>query len=320
MYVSIVIFNVIFFININKIVIVYFTLLSLQLIHIFFYFQTIYQYSKYTSTTKFFWIRVFSIFWGLEFYLFIIVIFLFIIAPAELPIFWELRQIKLDKRIPSISTTNNYLITLITIFNVNVIGYCIVYKNKIYSLLSALLSIFILLCIFLKELESYYYFNLMFYYKKTSPIKELKLNSLITLSNEKIPNISLNDVITNKNTSNFLITELFSYQFTDDIDHHKARFFILNVMLSIKFIHVYIIVILNLIFMVHLINIRKQTSLETLGVWQQNLIVLLIFWLLNYIIYFKVFYKTKMYGFYTNISTYDLLQNWSFIFEEFYFI
>ena len=62
-------------------------LLLLQVVHIFFYFSTLYQSSKYTSAVRFFWIRVFTVFWALEFYLLSILMFLFFIAPAELPFF-----------------------------------------------------------------------------------------------------------------------------------------------------------------------------------------------------------------------------------------
>lgn len=307
-------------VNLNSVSTFVVFLITAQLIHIFFYFSTIYQYSKYTSVVKFFWLRVFAIFWGLEFYLFGIVMFLFFIAPAELPFFWELRQIKLDKRWPTITSSHTYILTLITVFNINILGYYTVYKNKLtgYSLL--LLLVFCMLYILLKELEVYYYYSLSMTYKKNIPTASVEQSSVVVLSNKDIPGIKPEDIVSGQKTSNYLTADLFAKQFTDEVDHYKARFFILNIILSVKFWHVYITILINLVYVYIIIYRTKQNTLEVLGLWQQNLTILLVFWALNYVIYFKMYYKKSVYGFYSNITTYDILTDYSSLWEEFYLI
>lgn len=302
--------------NINSLLTFIIILLLTQVIHLFFYFSTIYQYSKYTSVVKFFWLRVFTIFWGLELYLFSIVTFLYFIAPAELTFFWELRQVKLDRRWPNITTSYTYIVTLLTIFNINNLGYYTVYKNKFLGYGLIFIVTMALLFILLKELEVYYYYALVSHYKKNSLTVKPVLSSAVSLSNELIPNISKEDLLEAKETSKYVSIEVFSKQFNDEIDHHKARLFLLNVILSIKFWHVYIVVVINLIYLYLVISRPKQNALEILGLWQQNLIILLVFWALNYTIYFKLYYKKFAYGFYSNITFYDLLTDYSMFVEE----
>lgn len=55
------------------------------LISTFFHFSKTYAMNKYTSQTQRFWKRTFGVFWGLEFILFTIYMFLTLISPAELP-------------------------------------------------------------------------------------------------------------------------------------------------------------------------------------------------------------------------------------------
>lgn len=55
------------------------------LISTYFHFSKTYNINKYTSQTQRFWKRTFGAFWGLEFTLFFIYMFLTLISPAELP-------------------------------------------------------------------------------------------------------------------------------------------------------------------------------------------------------------------------------------------
>lgn len=302
--------------NINSLLTFLVLLFLIQVVHIFFYFSTIYQYSKYTSVVKFFWLRVFTIFWGLEFYLFGIVTFLYFIAPAELTFFWELSQVKLDRRWPNITTSYTYLVTLLTIFNINNLGYYTLYRNKFLGYGLIVIVTTTLLFILLKELEVYYYYALVSHYKKNSLMVKPVLNSVVSLSNELIPNIREEDVLKARETSKYMSIEAFSKQFNDEVDHHKSRLFLLNVILSIKFWHVYVVVVINFIYLYLVISRPKQNALEVLGLWQQNLIILLLFWALNYTIYFKLYYKKIAYGFYSNITFYDLLTDYSMFLEE----
>lgn len=292
-----------------------------QLYHIFFYFTTIYQNSKYTSVIKFFWIRVFTIFWGMEFYLFGIFMFLFIIAPAELYVFWDEMQLRYDRRTPNISITSNYIITAATIFNINVIGYSMVYKNKIVTNLMVLPFIFFLLHILLKEFDTFYNSNLQYYYRKEKAHLEVLKSDVIVLENHETIGIDPNLVIKDKKTTKPIIVETFLKWFDmDEVDHHKPRFFILNVILTIKFLHVYVIVILNLFFLYILLNSNHENNIQVLGVWQQNLNVMLIFWAANYVIYYKITYKKFIYGIYKTSGVWDVLTNWYTVPYEFYLI
>lgn len=98
-----------------------------------------------------------------------------------------------------------------------------------------ILVVFSMLYILLKELEVYYYYSLTMSYKKNIPIASVKQSSVVVLSNIEIPGIKPEDVLSGKKTSNYLTADLFAKQFTDEVDHYKARFFILNIILSIKF-------------------------------------------------------------------------------------
>lgn len=159
-----IILKYIIFLNIINILVI---ILLIHVIHLIFYFASIYQFSKYTSVVKFFWTRVITVFWILELYVFLIVMFLFFISPAELLFFWNPRQFNLDKRLPNISLYNPFLLTGLTVVNINLIIYFQTYKNWFITRVILINFTVLTVYVFLKELENFYYYVLVTYHQKS---------------------------------------------------------------------------------------------------------------------------------------------------------
>ncbi len=279
-------------------------ILLLYLLNVITYFFSIYQNSKYTSSIKFFWIRVFNIIWYLEFYLFVICIFIYIISPSELKIYIDIvHQIK--PQTPNINSNLNYILIIMSILLLNILSisnqYLNIFKKNIILLVIVLLSTYIFLC----EFKMYYY------YAATSLYSDLKLfinknngnyDGLIVLNNDLIE------------------INVFNKKINSEKKYLQPHIFLLNLILCIKFIHVFLIVFINFIFTLISINKSNKLLLETIGMWQQNLIILLIFWALNYVIFFKFVFKSIVYGFYTNININNLLNLQKTMIDEFFLL
>lgn len=284
--------------NLNHIFIVIFLL---YIINLFAYFFSIYQNSKYTSVIKFFWIRVFNIIWFLEFYLFIIFIFLYIISPAELKFFFDTTH-NTKPELPNIKSVNIYLLTLTAVFILNYISYYTVYNNNIFINLLLFILVIILLYIFLNELKMYYY------YIHTSNFKNLRIK-------KSIFNIKNNEFYELK--QKFINIDIYNKKFNNEFIYQPPKIFILNIILGVKFIHVFLIIFINYIYIYILISTKKSILLEVIGVWQQNLIIILIFWALNYLIFFKFLYKYEVYGFYKHLNWFEIFTNYNLFIDEF---
>lgn len=279
-------------------------ILLLYVLNIITYFFSIYQNSKYTSSIKFFWIRVFNIIWYLEFYLFIVCIFIYIISPSELKIYIDVvHQIK--PQTPNINSNLNYILIIISVILLNILGvsnqYLNIFKKNIVLLIITLISTYIFLC----EFKMYYY------YAATSLYSDLKL--FINKNNGYYDGlISLNNDIVEIN--------IFNKKINSEKKYLQPYIFLLNLILCIKFIHVFLIVLINFIFTLISISKNNKLLLETIGMWQQNLIILLIFWALNYVIFFKYIYKFIAYGFYSNINITNLINQQKTMIDEFFLL
>lgn len=279
--------------------IIFLTLLN----NIFIYFFTIYSFSKYTTAIKFFWYRVFVILWGLEFYLFFVFIFLYIICPRELKLFFDTTK-QINNKLPNIQSTNAYSNLLLLISALYVISNTTVINNRYVTNLFVLIFILMITKIFLQELKMFYlYVNISHYQKYTIGYKQVNV----------FKNVDL--LIYN----NIVITHLPTKLDYDDFWHKTPNIFILNIILLIKFLHFFLIVLINFILISKLI-LTNNNNLAIIGVIKQNLIILLIFWSLNYIIYFKHFYKYSLYGFYEKINFYSIYNNKCWFLYEFYLI
>lgn len=279
-------------------------ILLLYVLNIITYFFSIYQSSKYTSSIKFFWIRVFNIIWYLEFYLFIICIFIYIISPSELKIYIDVvHQIK--PQTPNINSNLNYILIIISVVLLNTLSvsnqYLNIFKKNIVLFIITLTSTYIFLC----EFKMYYY------YAATSLYSDLKL--FINKNNGYYDGlISLNNDVVEIN--------IFNKKINSEKKYLQPYIFLLNLILCIKFIHVFLIVLINFIFILISISRNNKLLLETIGMWQQNLIILLIFWALNYLIFFKYLYKFITYGFYSNINITNLINQQKTMIDEFFLL
>ena len=84
-------------------------------------------------------------------------------------------------------------------------------------------------------------------------------------SNKNIPDIEISEIVKPNGTSGYTTVAVFAKQFSEEIDHYRARLFILNAILSIKFWHVYVTVLINLVYVYLTISTKKKQTLEVLG-------------------------------------------------------
>lgn len=280
--------------------------LLILFIHLFSYFITIYSYSKFTTAIKYYWIRVFNLAWILEFYIFIVFIFMYIIAPNELQIFWDpIKSLRI--KFPNILNINPYIITLTLIYTLNIYS---IYKQ--YNMVSALnvmkfLLVVGLIYIFVKEFKSFIYYT---------HISVLKKNNII----QEFQHLNQNDYILLNSLESLKTSVLNTNMSTSDLRHHTPTIFILNMILSVKFVHVFLIIFITLVLLFLYSNNQQTISISVIGLVQQNLIILLVFWSLNYIIFFKHVYKTIVYGMYKTIGVSDFFNTIYYIFNELYLI
>lgn len=278
-------------------------ILLVLLNNIFMYFFTIYSFSKYTSAIKFFWYRVFIILWGLEFYLFFIFIFLYIICPRELKLFFDTTK-QLHSKLPNIQNVNVYANLLLLLILLQFISNTSVVSNRIIINICVMFFILILIRIFLQELKMFYlYVNISHYQKYTIGYKQI--------------NIFKNDNLLVYN--NIILTHLPTKLNYDDFWHKTPNIFILNIILLVKFLHLFLIILINFI-LISKIILNTTNNLTIVGVLKQNLIIILIFWALNYVIYFKHFFKYSLYGFYEKINFYSIYNNKYWFLYELYLI
>lgn len=275
-------------------------------VHIFAYFITIYTYSKLTSAVKYYWIRVFALIWLLEFYIFAVFIFLYLVAPNELQFFWDpLKSAKIQ--LPGISNVNSYILVLTLVYLLN--SYTIYTNNNSTQLHNIILSLisFILVYIFLKEFKAF------IYYTHVSNFKKFKITNTVGVN-------TTNDFLLISNLNNLKSNIIFTKLPELDMRHHIPSIFILNMILSVKFVHVYLIILTTFLFIYYYSTFSKKISMGIISVIQQNLIILLLFWALNYIIFFKVYYKNVMYGMYKTIGVFDLIKTIHWTLHEIYIL
>ena len=241
--------------------------IALLIINLFAYFFTIYQHSKYTTFLRFYWLRVFFLIWFLEFYLFAIFLFLYIIAPNELTLFWDFFNY-LKFNFPNFSIRNNFLFVYFLVMTFFFFPF-LNYYNMTLRFFFYIIFILINLNFFFIEFKSYMVYLSISNYKKMS-------------------------IIETETESNVSFKTLFY-----DRRIQIPSIYILNIILGVKFIHLYFIIIISFIFIMN--SIKKCLSLTLIGVLHQNTVILAIFWILNYLIYFKKLYKWQMYGFYPSI-------------------
>lgn len=297
--------EILFFIqNVSIKSIVLISILTILLVNIFSYFLSIYNYSKFTVMIKYYWIRVFTLIWVLEFYLFLIFTFLFIISPNELQIFWDpIRCIQI--RTANIENVNVYAISLLIIFLINSSVFFKLYNLKNTYNLLLLLAVNLLLVIFIKEYKSFLYYLHISNFQKYKPLEMKKL-----LQKNEFYDLEVLKDLTISNFTN-KIKE-------DNPRHHIPSIFILNIILGVKFFHVYFIIFFSLLIIYLSLTNSKFMSILNNGVISQNTTILLIFWFLNYLIYFKMYYKGMVYGPYKNIGAYELIKTLYWIKHELY--
>lgn len=290
--------------NFNFKIIFLLVLMTLFIVNIFSYFFSIYNYSKYTVMIKYYWTRVFMLIWVLEFYVFLVFTFLYIISPHELQIFWDpIRCLQI--RSPNINNVNVYLLTILTIYSINLLIFYKQYNNKIPYNISLIFIITIYLYIFIKEYKSFLFYlhtsNYQFFY----PIYETK-------------NLTKNEFFDfnmwNKtHTSDFILKLKL-----DDPQHHIPSIFILNIILGIKFLHVFFIIFFNILIIYLGCFKKKYFNTQFNGMLLQNTVILLIFWFLNYLIFFKMYYKFSVYGPYFLIGLHSWSKTIFWLFQELY--
>lgn len=274
-------------VNIDLKFIIIFTVWWLLLLSAISYFKTIYTFSKWTSQIKFFWLRLFSIFWGLEIYLLGIFLFLFIISPDDLKYFFFVTK-TIFLITPNLLTIDSYIAIFLLLITVNLVAYTTVYRAQILNEVLYLFIFFGLLKLLSAEVLMYInYTSFINYQTKTQTIFKEK----IKLLDQNTPEFKIVTVFCE--TNNLKI---------DEILKHRPMNVILNLILIVKFFHLYLII--GFITILLLINIFTKTkvSLEVCATITQNLIILLLFYILNYLIFYKFLYKYIMYGFYDNIT------------------
>lgn len=269
-------------------------LIVFLIIHSAFYFLTIYQTSKFTTQIKYYWIRVYHVIWLMEIYLFGLLIFLYIIHPEELK--HGLRQsdfFRLGK--PEYSFFKTFhLIYLLLIANL-IFTIALVTNNSLLIKLAKLVNVNILIYLFSKEVMIL--------------INSQLFSQIIDLKKKTIG-------VPFWNTNHRHLTDIFQKLHTTGIRRHNAGKFILNVILIAKYLHVYLIVLFNLIIIANTLNNNSRTSLLNVAFLQQNIIIILLFYYSNYIMFFKFLYKTIVYGNYKSASFFYIINKWYYIFFE----
>jgi len=139
---TILLFKTFFYFNIFSHV--WFNIAAIFLLYIFvstyFHFSKTYRFNKYTSQNQRFWKRTFGAFWGLEFTLFIIYMYLTLISPAELATF---------------GINHKEIITGINVVRNSTYHY-------IYFLVLLLINTSFVTVIYLKKRNLFHYANLFF--------------------------------------------------------------------------------------------------------------------------------------------------------------
>lgn len=277
-----------FFNTTNNVVLLGFCLI----LHAIFYFITIYHASKFTTQIKYYWIRVYHVIWLMEIYLFFLLIFLYIIHPEELK--WGFNECYwLVIRKPNYTFYNMFkLIFLLLIINLS-LTIATINGNLTLIKWALLFNTLSMIYIFHKE------FLILLNSQLFSQIIDLKTRT-VELS------------FSNRDTVNFI--DFNKKLHTDEIRRHNPGKFILNVILITKYLHVFFIVLINLIMIANIINNNFKSSLVSLGLIQQNIIIILLFYYSNYIIFFKFLYKLMIYGPYKSSTLYYVLSKWYYFF------
>lgn len=263
-------FNKNFFFIKNFTFLVFFLYLFLN---IFFYFSVQYQFSKYTSFIKFFWQRIFILFWLLEFYLFFLFLYLYFFCPEETRYFLDyIKQTEFNYS----NNVDFYIVSasiLILVFSTNKVIFYFKKTNQSTLYLSNVLCVLVASFLFFKECTVF---------------KDVinQINSVFFKNNVFIKNSFIGA------QQSFFLQSSGSLLIEKSVG---SMFLLISV---IKFFHVFLIFLFLILTISKFFN--KNSSKEVLSVNLLNVCYLYLFYILNFFIFLKQpiqFFLTKKYIF-----------------------
>ena len=133
-----------------------------------------------------------------------------------------------------------------------------VYKNTFFTLGLLVIVTLLTLTILLKELELCYYYTISMKCKKGfAVLKDIKVD-IDTFSNKNIPDIKISEIVKPSKTSEYMTVAIFAKQFSKEVNSYRSGLPTLNIILSIKFRHVYVTVLVNLVYVYLTISTKKK--------------------------------------------------------------
>ena len=264
-------------------------------LNLFFYFSNIYRFGTYTSSIQRFWKRTFMLFWIIEGFLFLIFIYLYLIAPQEVRFFVDsVKQgdayIFCEK-----SLFRNTIFYLVLCYTFYLVLYWKKYNININVCL--IFQFFIYLVLYFDELWYFICTLINYSQKKNTNIflwnNQYSFNNLATLNTVDL----LDNFIINKRTENYFI----------------------GLICFLKYWHV-VLILIGYVFLLYNKFTKKQISFCLISSNFQNTLYLYVFSLTQFIMYIKYLYIYNFtfcyFWFWENYSLYNSLN--FFVFELFY--
>ena len=279
----------------------------------YFNFSKLYHVGKYTSQTQRFWKRTFGIFWGLEFTLFIIYLYLTLISPAELASYGTNYK-EIITGLNVVKNTNYHVIYFIFLLLLNFMYFCLLFLKKrnnfhFFKIVLILIN-FLYLYVLYYEFYKFYYVAGWGTHTTQNTLKTASLfeyNSVATsVLNDEQQNSLYFKVPTSINTS------------WSDISSEKQwlrtfRHFI-YILILLKFWHAFFIYFYYALSLQKFIE-TNYWSFDTLSSNQQNTLYLFWFYLFSY----TLIIKKKIYFLITFIYYWSSVQlNYTDFFYNFF--
>lgn len=276
------------------------------LISTYFNFSKTYAVSKYTSQTQRFWKRTFGVFWGLEFTLFTIYMYLTLISPAELAM-QAINHKEIITGLNVVKTSQYHLLYILVLIFLNFLYICTIIlkkKNNFHFIRLFFFAINFAYCFIL------YYEFLKFYYaagwgthtvhaaQKAFTTKTHYSGFTYTATNTyNKREVSFNKIRLPNELNNAWNEVVYEKQWLRTFRHF------LYVMLLLKFWHIFFIYVYFLLSLFKFLE-TGYISFDSISSNHQNTVYLIWFYLFSYLLVIK----KKIYFFLTFIYYWTFVQ------------
>lgn len=276
-----------FFKNIWLFIIVIFLLYFF--ISTFFNFSKTYSVNKYTSQTQRFWKRTFGIFWGLEFTLFGIYLYLTLISPAELASYSNNYK-EIVTGLNVVKNTHYHLFYFFILLSVNFLYMYLLFlkkKNKFHVFKIILFVLNFFYCYIL------YYEFLKIYYSSGwgANITHTTVKSIIPAQEFNTLNQYNSDFYLTENSNNFYFkvpNNLYTLWSEISVEKQWVRTFrhFCYILIILKFWHIFFIFVYFSLSTVKFLE-TNYLSFDSISSNHQNAIYILWFYIFSYVLILK---------------------------------